>query len=39
MDAEKPGRMPGEFEKIDALMLGVNELVELHPRRSWRSSP
>lgn len=31
MDAGKPGRMPGEFEKIDALMLGVNELIEFHP--------
>ena len=31
MDAGKPGRMPGEFEEIDALMLGVNELVEYHP--------
>jgi agmatine deiminase len=26
-----PVRMPGEFEKQDALLLGVNELVEFHP--------
>lgn len=25
------GRMPGEFEPIDAIMLGINELLEFHP--------
>jgi agmatine deiminase len=25
------GRVPGEFEKQDALLLGVNELIEYHP--------
>lgn len=26
-----PGRVPGEFEPKDALLLGVNELLEYHP--------
>lgn len=26
------GRMPGEFERKDGLLLGVNELVQLHPQ-------
>lgn len=26
-----PGRVPGEFEPMDALLLGVNELLEHHP--------
>lgn len=30
-DTGQPLRMPGEFEEIDALLLGVNELIEFHP--------
>lgn len=31
VDDGSPGRVPGEFEKKDALLLGVNELLEYHP--------
>ncbi|NDC62880.1 MAG: hypothetical protein EBZ59_02595 [Planctomycetia bacterium] len=31
VDAERYERMPGEFEEKDAILLGVNELVEYHP--------
>jgi len=29
---EPYGRMPGEFERKDALLLGVNELIRFHPQ-------
>lgn len=31
LDDGAAGRVPGEFEKKDALLLGVNELIEHHP--------
>ena len=31
IEAGDPGRVPGEFEAMDALLLGVNELIEYHP--------
>lgn len=31
LETAEAARMPAEFEPIDALMLGVNELIEYHP--------
>lgn len=32
LGVEPHGRMPGEFERKDALLLGVNELIQFHPQ-------